>query len=161
MENNLPIRNESNLTISDDSGNWFIFCILKKKAIKRDYFLKMLLMIITAVVIYVKTCDNVFIFTVLFIYGIKDLDYEKIVKRYAVTQLLCVIGILLVYFVGMSENVVSYFAYGTKYSLGTYHANNFATLALSCYMAVCYCYLKNRIKTEIVLTIVIAQYSGM
>lgn len=150
----LPLMNSINSFVMYGIVILLLYCILLKDKVTKRMFLLFSLMVATSVIIYLQNNDNSLLFLTLFILGSYHMDFEKIAKRFAIGQLVVVVGILIVYNLGLSEDVVSYFSYGTGHSLGTYHANNLGTIGFSCYLALCYCYIRNNIKVQIVLAIV-------
>lgn len=135
-----------------------LYCIFINKKLIKNYFILLLIMLITSIIIYFKNDDNGILFIVLFVFGIKDFDYERIIKCFAITQLISVIVILLTYYLGFSDNVISYFAYGIGHSLGTYHANNLGTIVFSGYLALCYAFLKKKVIIQAMFALIVAVF---
>lgn len=135
-----------------------LYCIFAKKKTEKNYFLLLAIMLLTAIIIYLKNDDNGLLFIVLFVFGIKDFDYECVIKCFALTQLGSVFVILLTHYLGFSEDVVSYFSYGVGHSLGTYHANNLGTIFFSCYLALCYCFFKKKFVIQTLFATIVTAF---
>lgn len=133
-----------------------LYCIFVRKQLSKSYLILSLSMIAIAGITYLSKSDNRILFLVLFVFAANGLNYELIVNKFAKIQLLCILIVLFVYKLGLSEDVISYFSYGVGHSLGTYHANNLGTMVFSCYLAVCYAFLKGRYTSQTVLAIIVA-----
>lgn len=131
-------------------------CLIFQKRLAKSYLLSEIIIIVTGVVIYFKTKDNNILFLVLFMFAAKGLDFDEIVECFAINQVISLVGILVVFYAGLSQNVTSYFSYGVGFSLGTYHANNLATIVMSGFFALSYCILKNKLWLESLVAIIIA-----
>lgn len=131
-----------------------LYCFFLKRNFLKKQFMLFLIMLGSSLITYYVTKSNGIIFITLFLFGVEKLDYNNLIRKYAITQLICITVILIAYFCGMSKNVISYWSYGSGISFGTYHANNFATIVLSCYLVVCYCFFKNKLWMEYALGIV-------
>lgn len=86
---------------------------------------------IAAFISYRTVYDDTFFMTTVFAVCGMRIPKRKALRCYYKNLIFCMIAILILFFLGVTQNKVYNFSYGTGYSLGTGHSNNLALLILN------------------------------
>lgn len=111
------------------------------------------------IIVYLITGDNLLVFTVGLVIAAKGTQFDNIYITYFKAQLFSLITAIATCYLGLSQNIVSYFSYGNGYSWGMHHANNLAFIIATLYFGSCYLYLREKrwiqLSIAVVLTLIV------
>jgi len=121
-----------------------------KNSLIRDY-----ISLVVVVIVYLITGENTLVFTIGLIVAAKGVNFEETYLIYFKAQLLALLISVFTCYLGLSQNIVSYFSYGVGYSWGMHHANNLAFMVASLYFAFSYLFIRERRIVQFILAVVL------